>query len=59
MVATLKIIKKLNQKIVKTMQQEINTTHFIIFEINFLTILSKATTNNERSACRPQNYKKI
>ena len=55
----LKIIKKLNQKIVKTMQQEINTTHFIIFEINFLTILSKATTNNERSACRPQNYKNI
>ena len=55
----LKIIKKLNQKIVKTMQQEINTTHFIIFEINFLTILSKATTYNERSACRPQNYIKI
>ena len=37
----------------------LNKKALIIFEINFLIILSEATKNNKWVGLRPQNYKKI
>ena len=48
MVATLKIIKKLNHKIVKTMQQEINTTHFYNFRNKFSYNFERSDPKKER-----------
>ena len=56
MVASLKIKGKLNQKIIKGYAIP---AVLIIFEINFLRILSAATPKRTMVGLRPQNYKKI